>query len=500
MNIPFVDRKRELAMLDGWFHRKQAGLFVLYGRRRVGKTRLLTHWLTTRAAGRPDQYWMASTQSAHYQLRDISQQLVRLSADLGHPLPAGMLFASWEAVFAYLGQLAEALAPRPFVFVLDEFTYLVQSDPAIASLLQRTWDRALAKISNLRLILSGSMVSVMSRQVIGGRAPLYGRSTGIFVLRPLPYGALVELFPKWTAPERVAVYAVCGGIPAYLDVFAGATGFEQGLINRCLVPASIMLSDAVLMLSERLDDTHVYESVLATIASGFHAWGEIAKISGVSETGLGKYLTTLEDLELVQRRTPVLAPMHNRRGLYHIADPFLRFYYRFLLPHRRDIQQQDTARVRASLMQDLRAFIGAYVFEELAREWVSTSEGARQLGFVPETSGSYWSRRARSSVQLDIVAVDSREKKLLIGEAKWGDGQVSRAVLDDLLVRGKRMAQASDAKWTTRYAVFARNGFSDSARVFARSHNMILVTLSDMEHALVTAVTPKDDQQQPFHI
>ncbi len=487
MTSVFVDRKVELAGLDHWYERKRAGLMIVYGRRRVGKSRLLTHWMQASGLDVTRCYWMATTQSAAYQLRDFSQHLLTLSG-LG-AVPEGYVFPTWEAAFVHLGQLArQQPKEKPFLFVLDEFSYLVQNDPSIVSLLQRAWDTVLSQIPNLRLILSGSLISIMQRKVLGAQAPLYGRATAVQRLRALPFGALRELLPKFSADERVGVYALCGGIPAYLDLFVGAPSFTHALKHECLMPSSIMLNDALLMLSERLEDTQVYESVVASVASGFHEWGQIAKMSGVSETGLGHYLGVLEELEIVRRETPVLAPVSNRRGRYFVADPFLRFYYRFLLPQRMAIQQGDTQRLVQTLTQDLRGFIGTYIFEELAREWVRVRAARDQLGFLPEQVGSYWTRSKQGAVQLDVVAASRRDKRLLIGEAKWGEGLVARDVLVDLLARAPRMPEVVEAGWRTDYVLFARRGFTAAALAFAEEQHISLITLSDMEITLVSAI------------
>lgn len=145
-------------------------------------------------------------------------------------------------------------AKSPFVVVIDEFTYLVQSDPSIVSLLQRVWDHRLSRAANLRLVLSGSLVDIMEKKVLSGQSPLYGRATSLLSLQPLPFGTLAELFPAWSSAERVALYSVCGGVPSYLALFDGAPSFVRGLREGALAPGSLMFSDAALLLNERLTD------------------------------------------------------------------------------------------------------------------------------------------------------------------------------------------------------------------------------------------------------
>jgi AAA+ ATPase superfamily predicted ATPase len=364
--------------------------------------------------------------------------------------------------------------------VIDEFTYLVRNDPALTSLLQKIWDHHFSKIANLRLVLTGSLVGMMEREVISYQAPLYGRATSLLRLRPLPYAALIELFPERQADERVAIYAVTGGVPAYLNLFTRTKTFVSALQRECLLPGSVMLGDPAVMLHEQLKEPQSFESILSAIAGGYHKWGDIAKMAGVTETSLGHYLHTLEELELVERRDPIFANPEGKKGQYSIRDHFLRFYYRFLVPNLSKIDRGYLDVVVNQINQDLRSFIGTYVFEELCREWTLAAGVAGQLSFEPEVVGSYWQQYRGQGVQLDVVAGNQRLKKLLIGEAKWGKDSVSRAILTDLIWRSQRMPQVVEG-WQVQYALFSREGFTQAALDLARGLDVRLVTLDEME-------------------
>ena len=488
----FVGRRRELHQLDEFLAQKRAGLMVLYGRRRVGKTSLVSHWLDRLAASHqltPQNviFWTATAQSAASQLRDFSQALMALDTRLVVPPTPEFAFPTWDAALGYLADLANLRQPNaPLVVVIDELTYLVQSDPALVSVLQRVWDHRLSQLANLRLILSGSLVGVMEQQVLSTQSPLYGRATSLMRLRPLPFGSFVELFPTWSPAERVAVYAVCGGIPSYLSLFEESPSFTRGLRDQALKSGSLLLSDSALLLNERLSDPYVYASVLASIASGFHTWTEIARMAGVPESNLGHYLQTLQALSMVERRDPVLAEAGGRRGRYHVSDPFLRFHYRFLQPHRTAIERGELARVTKTISEDLRAFIGTYVFEELCREWVSVAAEQGRLDFLPEQVGAFWSGQRGQAVQLDIVAASRRDKHLLIGEAQWSDKPVAHDVLVDLIKRSQLMPQG-EAGWQTQYVLFSRGGFTEATRHAAKDQAVRLVTLEELEQSLIRA-------------
>lgn len=479
--MKFVNRQRELQALDSFYAFHDAALMILYGRRRVGKTSLLSQWLEQRNV--PNAlFWTATTHGSAYQLRDFSQALMRFDPRFATAPSEDFAFRDWDAALAHVGEIA-ALSSTPLVIIVDEFTYLLRSEPALSSVFQTAWDRRLSRLPNVRLILTGSLLGFMERDVLSTRAPLYGRATSLLRLRPLPFGTLREVFPGWSPAERVAAYAVCGGIPAYLDLFANSTSFAKGL-SRCLVPGSIMLTDPALLLHDQLHEPYVYESVLGAIASGFHTWSDIAKMAGVAEGSLGFYLKTLQALELAERRDPVLSSRPGRKGRYHVRDPFLRFYYRYVVRHITAIERGDVEQVIRAMRKELRSFIGTYVFEELCREWVYAEGFHGGLGFSPETVGSYWAQHRGQAVQLDVVGANAPEKRLFIGEAKWGAGSVSRSVLTDLIARSQRMAQVAKTGWQVQYGLFARGGFTSATTRAAREMGVRLVGLEELEDRL----------------
>lgn len=479
--MDFIDRKHELDALDAFHKRKQAGMLLLYGRRRVGKTLLLDHWLAARKINNAI-FWTASTYSLPIQLRQLSQSLIQHSAKFASVLGEGYAFSSWEAVFEFMAQLASELS-EPLVVILDEFTNVIKNEKAITSELQKVWDHKLSKIANLRLILTGSLVAIMEQEVVSAQSPLYGRSTAHIHLRPLPFGTLRQIFPDWTTEERVAAYAVCGGIPAYLGLIREGRTFVEGLRDYCLTGGSIMLTDSILLLGEQLRDANTYQSILAAIASGTHTWGEIAKMAGVTETGLGSYLETLQNLEYINEQRPVLSEARGRKKRYFLSDHFLRFYYRFIVPHTTTIMRGRTHLMIDKLKADLRSFIGLYVFEDICRDWVALKADEGQLGFKPTEIGSYWISNKGEGFQLDVVAANRSSKRLFIGECKWGEGDIKNFILTDLVARSQKMPQVAHG-WQTDYALFGREGFTQATQTTAKELKIKLVTAAQIEDDL----------------
>lgn len=480
----FIGRQRELQSLESFYQSPEAGLLILYGRRRIGKTRLITQFLDTNSEN-PNFYWVATTHSESFQLRDFSQAIMRHDPRMTGAPTEDFTFPSWEAALDFLADVVE-LNDRPHLIVMDEFTYLLRNESAISSVFQKVWDHRLSRIPQVKLILTGSLIGMMAREVFSYQAPLYGRATAQIRLRPLPYTAIHEVFPERSAAERVAILGVTGGVPAYLEQFTRTKEFVTGLSDHCLAPGSIMLTDPALILYEQLHEPQTYESILSAIASGFHQWSEIAKMAGVSETALGHYLIILRELEFVEKREPILAKPTSKRGRYYVDDHFLRFYYRFIVPQLGAIERGYQESAAAKINIELRSFLGTHVFEELCREWVWAAATSGQLDFLPEVIGSYWRRYRGKGVQLDVVAAAPREKRLLIGEAKWGRKPLSRNILTDLVERSQRMSQVAEG-WQTQYVLFAREGFTDTMQEYANSIDALLISLDQIESTLMEA-------------
>ncbi|MEZ4733400.1 MAG: ATP-binding protein [Caldilineaceae bacterium] len=477
--MQFVAREMELNLLNNLYVRRGAQFLILYGRRRIGKTSLLTHWLAQ--SDRPHLYWMATQTSTTNQLRNFSQALFGF-LNPGAAIDPTFSYASWVAAFIEVARVAnDPTAPR-LVIVLDEFTYVMQANPEVPSLLQQAWDHHL-KESNLLLILSGSLAGIIQRTALDYQSPLYGRATARLRLQGLSFGALAELLPRYRTDQRVAVYAITGGVPAYIELFDDQLNIIENLRQRIVTPANVMLTDAVFLLHEQLDDPRNYMAIIEAIANGAHTLAEIAKMTGLDTSNLTKYIGVLRDLGYLERQAPATLhhPERSKQGRYTITDPYLRFYFRFLAPNL-SLIERGMVRQTVSLLSDhLADFIGTHTFEELCRTWVAMAADWGQFPFLPERVGSFWSREA----QVDVVAINWRTKQLLLGECKWLREDVGRNVARTLLEKRDKVVP-KEGEWQVYYALFARHGFTEAAQSAAASAAMQLVTLTQMENDMIT--------------
>lgn len=452
----FIGRSRELNELNRRYMSEKAEFLILYGRRRIGKTRLLTQWM---ASSSPRAlFWVAEPTSSTDQLRSFSQMIFRFESQSQPPLD--MTFGDWRTAFEALARLAEV---KRLAVIIDEFTYLLEAEPAVSAHLQHAWDHVLSQ-SNLFLIISGSHLGMMNRQVLSYQAPLYGRSTANLLLQPLPFGVTQSFFPNYAADERVAVYAMLGGVPAYWQRFDPGRSVSENIRHEILNYSSSLHDEPRLLLADFLRDPHNYVAIFRAIAGGAAKPKEIARESGLDEKSIPQYLNILTDTGFIARRTPLTRPPVSRLGRHFITDPFLRFYFRFLARRQTQLAIGIEDQALEEIKRHLLDFIGANTWEELCQEWLLRSTEQAVLPFIPDQVGASWTRNA----QVDVVGVNSMEKTLILGECKWSPRPIGRDVLDDLTGKTAEFVP-SEGRWRVYYLGFARGGWKPEAKKLADS-------------------------------
>jgi len=473
----FVNRRKEMAFLNDLLTRERPGpaqLVLLYGRRRVGKTELLLHW--AKNSGVDFTYWAAERESPNMQRNSLFARLLNVPED------SAPVHRSWSALWQAAANL---LGEKRHILILDELPYAAESDPAMLSALQHAWDQYFQH-SNLVIILCGSHVRVMET-LLSRQSPLFGRMTAQWHLEPLPFSSLKEFFPKWNADERVAAYAIVGGIPAYLNWFNPNQSLVENIRNVVLAPGGMFLAEPAFLLYDEVRELKNYLAVLKAIGAGKHVLSEIGEHAFLPSTAVNAYLSTLQELRLVERRLPVTVRpgerSKSRSGRYHLSDPYFRFYFHFLAPFQ-DNPLMSSDQILERIQQNLRAFIGATAFEELCRLWTIEEGKAGNLPFIPSAVGSHWSRR----VQVDVVAINWNDKQILLGECKWGLDKIDLQVARDLTGDKARLMLLDlpdmGQDWRVSFAIFGRQGFTTPACSEIQASGGLCVDLKELDKVL----------------
>jgi AAA+ ATPase superfamily predicted ATPase len=463
--VAFHNRDQELRFLDARTPGDSAALLVLYGRRRAGKTSLLREF----GRGRRTVFFVADMSSRADQLAAFS----RVAFDtLGETELEGTALPSWEAALRFVAGRAREAA---LLLVLDEFSYLCDSDPSLPSVIQRLWDAELQG-TRLHLILCGSYVSFMEKEILGAKNPLYGRRTGEWLLAPFGFREARLFFPRRSIEEQVAIYGVLGGVPAYLERFDPAGSLEENVVRQILSRGSPLYNEPRFLLMQELRDPSTYFSICRAIANGRTTPNEIAQGAGLPDRGVAsRYLQTLRELHLIERRTPATErnPERTRRGRYRLADAFLRFWFRFVLPNVSALEHGDSAqvfdsRVRPHLDQHV-----SLAFEEVAVQHLWSLQNRQLLPAHYDRIGGWW----RAGAEVDVVAI-SDEGALLLGECKWSKRAVGTDILDRLEAKTATVAsELSRPPRQVHYALWSRSGFTPELVRRCQGEGVLLIDL-----------------------
>ena len=449
----FVDREQEMATLQSEYDRDCSALVVLYGRRRVGKTTLISEFIKNKKA----LFFLASEESESQNRLAFQEK----AADfLNSDLLKNVEVKSWDVLFRAI--IDTHFDSKP-VIVLDEFQYLGKSNPAFPSVFQRIWEEIL-KDRQVMVILCGSLISMMQSQTLAYDSPLYGRRTAQIRLMQIPFAYYHQFFPDKSRKELIEMYAVTGGVPKYIELFSQSKDIYSA-IEKCVLNRSGYLYDEPhFLLQQEVSEVGSYFSIIKAIAAGNTKLSAIAGVLEVKSTSLTKYLKTLIDLDILEREVPVTedSPEKSKKGLYKIKDNYLRFWFAFVYPNMSFIESGHGRIVMDKIRKSLVRNHIAFVYEDICRErmWEINAEGVWPFYF--SKLGRYWD----SKEEIDIAAIDPDGTNLILGECKYWQEPVGVSVLRELEAKAKTVSWEKE-KRKTWFVLFSVNGFTEELRAEA---------------------------------
>jgi AAA+ ATPase superfamily predicted ATPase len=457
----FVNREKELEFLDEQYKSKDASFVIIYGRRRVGKTALVSRFLQDK----PGLYFLV-TEEREDQNRYAFQQLA--AEFTGSELLAEANTGDWFLIFK---ALFEGNPKERLVIVIDEFQYLAAINPAFPSILQKIWDTFLIN-KNVMLILCGSSVSMMESTVLSYGSPLYGRRTGQLRLQPLAFSHYGKFFPRRSEKDLINFYAVTGGIPKYMKFFHG-TGDVYSLISKNVLSTSTFLyHEPAFLLQKEITETGSYFSIIRSIAAGNRKLAHLAADLGIKQTSLTKYLSTLANLDIIEREVPVTEekPEKSKRGLYRIKDNFLQFWFRFVFPN---LQYIETGRIKIAEHIIRTNFIDShlsFVYEDICREKMWDIDFRKKWGFDINRCGRWWDGHN----EIDIAAYDSAGTGIVFGECKYTAKKTGIDVLHSLEEKSRSVLWKREER-KDHFILFSANGYTEDLLLHAKSRKDLIL-------------------------
>jgi len=444
-----INREDELRVLNDVYSSKKAELVLLYGRRRVGKSRLLTESIKDR---KDAQYFLCDMSDNILDIlaRQVSDQFVR--------------FESWEDFFEFVEK-----GPSKII-IIDEFQYLYNIDNAWPTILQRWWERI--KKTDKKIILSGSILSTIYKISTGYGSALYGRRTRDVHLQPLKFGDVCRFLKGLDMESCILAYSILGGVPRYLEEFQTDVDIKTNIRCKILDKSTFLHNEPMNLMFEEFNDPAPYISIISAILGGHRTFKAISDRSHITVNALPKYLTILERIGIIDRDIPVTEKaVKSRKTQYRVSDNFYGFWFYFIFPKRYQFELGLADEVLDEIESGLNLFVSER-FERICQQAVldlgliKPVRIGRQWGTIPKAP------KGKNTYELDIMAVDEKNKTILFGECKWSKGVDAKTELE-LLKKKSEHVFLKKKKAEIKYVLFARS--------FKRKIDGVCYDLKDLE-------------------
>lgn len=457
----FIGREMELKFLSDKYRESGGQLIVWYGRRRVGKTETLREF----CKGKPHFFFSCTQTTDRVQLRNFSDRILKENIPAKNYITE---FADWEKAFRAILDLPYGSAKK--LVVIDEFPYMCRGNRSIPSVLQNLWDGEL-RGGNVMVILCGSAMSFMEKELLAEKNPLYGRATGIYKMKEMGFYDAAKFFPDYSARDKVMAYAVLGGIPHYLRQWNSRLTVRENIKQNILTKGCILYSEVEFLLHQELRETSLYNSIIEAVALGntkLSAISQKSLIEDASKTSV--YLKNLMELGIVKREFSVDTKMKEQananRGIYRLTDHFFRFWYAFGFVNFSQLEDGDADGVYEYAVAPALHEFAAPVFEEICREFIREKQKKKELPFRYAKIGRWMGKTTvrdekapgglrTAETEIDVLAVDREAGEYLVGECKFKASPFSYSEYLDTLV--KLMPLKEKAKF--HYALFSESGF-----------------------------------------
>ncbi len=472
--MKFIGRKSEMENLKTEYNRGSS-FVVIYGRRRVGKTTLIKEFLKDKTAF----YFLATEEIESQSIKRLAGVVARTTKN---NLLQKAVFTDWLDLFQII---ADYKPEEKKVLVIDEFPYLVKTNPAFPSVLQNAWDEIL-KDNNVMLILSGSLIGMMQKHALAYDSPLYGRRTSQMRLSPLPFTDIYAV-QDLSFTDAVEQYAVTGGVPKYLEFFEDDRTLIEQIKNAVLSKSGFLYEEPFFLLKSESMTAVNYFSIIKAIADSNHKIGKIAGVLGMESPKLTPYLSTLSDLGFIEKRIPVTEknPEKSRKGLYFIADNFIRFWFRYVYPYKGELELDNMQIVLDEMQKDFETKFVAFAYEDICKDLFADLCKQGTIDFVPSRIGAYWLNDYTGDTEIDVMAVDNQNKRIFAGECKYHakpvDAPVYYALREKVLDAGE--IRKSYPGYDVIYGVFSKSGFTQRMFDVAKeTPNLMLINEDQIEN------------------
>ena len=464
----FIGRNKELNALNTLYKSDKFEFVVIYGRRRVGKTALINHFINDKKA----IYFMGVESNEKLNLENLSRSIIEYQNNI----TGDFTFASYQAALEYVFQMAKT---ERLVLVIDEYPYVAKNTQSLASTIQLLIDQNM-KDSKLMLILCGSSMSYMEDQVLAYKSPLYGRRTAQIKINPFDFAESCQCFPNMSNEEKAIMYGIVGGTPQYILQMSDKLSIEENIKNTFLNPMSFIYEEPINLLKQEVREPAIYTAIITAIATGYSRMVEISTKVGEDTNVCSRYLKNLISLGIIKKETPY-GEKESKKSIYTIEDNMFKFWYRFVLDNTSGIARGAVDIVYKKIEGQLNDYMGK-IFENICMQylWKLLIIGKSPVDFT--SLGRWWGNDPINKCQVEIDIMGEQDKNTaLLAECKWRNELIDRAVLEKLTERSRLFKYSK-----VHYFLFSKTGFTQECIQRAdEMGNVSLVCFNDMIDCLL---------------
>lgn len=463
----FIGRDKELNALDKLYKSNKFEFVVIYGRRRVGKTALINHFIDDKKT----IYFMGVESNEKQNLENLSKSIMEYSSGI----ETDNYFSSYQAALEYVFKLAEK---ERIILTIDEYPYVARGSKSLASTLQLLIDKY-KDTSKLMLILCGSSMSYMEDHVLAYKAPLYGRRTAQMKIMPFDFEESCRYFSNLSDEDKALIYGIVGGTPQYLIQMSDQLSVEENIKNTFLNPISFLYEEPVNLLKQEVREPAIYTAIITAIATGHSRMSEISTKVGEDTNVCSGYIKNLINLGIIRKETPY-GEKASKKSIYAIEDNMFYFWYRFVMDNTSVIVRGATDLVYKRIEAQLSDYMGR-VFEDICTQylWKQLLTGNSPIEFV--SLGRWWGNDPKLKCQAEIDIMGEQDSNAaLFAECKWRNEKVDLDVLETLIGRSKLFHYTK-----VQYYLFSKSGFTKGCMEKAEEMgNVTLVSYVDIVESM----------------
>ena len=467
MKTEFIGRKLELKSLEAAYAKDSFQMCILYGRRRIGKTTLINQFIKNKD---------------HISFTAIKGNLNRNLELFGEcvlqyfmPSMTGLRFKDIKDIFQIITQ---NIGDKKLIIAIDELPYLAEVDESFLSLLQIEIDNFWLQ-KKIFLILSGSSISFMEQEILSSKSPIYGRRTMQIDLKPFDYIDTAQFVPHYNEEDKAICYGITGGIAKYISMFDSLKSLDENIVELFFSPSGFLYEEPHNLLVQEFKNAPVYEDIISAVANGANKAVEIKDKTGLESASVHNVLEHLIKTRIIEKNYCITEESNSKKIRYSLSDGMFLFWHIFIP---RAISQIEIGNGKNYYLTQVKPRLHDYmgeIFEKMCRHYLLLNSFSSNM-VCPIMEVGKWNgtnQRKKEQTDIDVVGLNTVDKKAILGECKFKNSSVDKATLDALQDR----AGLIDKKYEiVAYYLFSLSGFTSWLIVNAARHNTKLITLKDM--------------------